>query len=122
QERAQRIERRFRTGDEGIRLLAGIAIDFGFAAGAAPDGIGGEAQDRIAAANRAALHRLQQKRMGPLAAQLEERRYRRLQIGNKRRPGKLRLATLVTRREGRRRRRYIHDQLTLPPVTLWIAS
>ena len=90
-QRAQRLERRLGAGREGVGLGARAAVDLGLRAVGAPDQIRLEPDDRIAAAHRAAFHRLQQKAHRLAAAELEEGRDRRLQVGDQRGPHHLRL-------------------------------
>src|SRR3546814_19114235 len=67
---AQRLERRLMAGLEAVLVEAGVAVDFGLAAVAAPQQVRLQADDRITAAHRAALDRFQQE--GPRRS--EERR------------------------------------------------
>ena len=67
---------------------------------AAPDHVRLEADDRVAAAHRAALDRFQQEGVGPPVGQLEIGRDRRLEVGDQLGPDELRLAGVVGRGEG----------------------
>ena len=59
-QRAQRVERRLGAGREAVRLGARRAVDLGARAVRAPDQVGLEPDDRIAAAHRAAFDRFEQ--------------------------------------------------------------
>ena len=93
---ARRRARRRRRSLRALRLISACAPL------RAPDQVGIEADDRIAAAHRAALDRLEQEAHRPAAGELQERRDRRFEIGDQRGPHHLRLAA---RRSARRRRR-----------------
>ena len=78
----QRRDRRRAVGCEGVGVRPRVAVDLGFAVQAAPDQIGLEPDDRIASARLAALDALEQERVVTALAEFEERRDRRLQIGD----------------------------------------
>ena len=94
-QRAQCLERRLGAGHEGIRLRARAPVDLGARAIGAPDQVGLDADDGMAAAHCAAFHRLQQEAHRLAAAELEKGRDRRLQVGDQRGPHHLRLAAAV---------------------------
>ena len=90
------------AGREAVGVAARGAVDLGAAAVRAPDQVGIEPDDRIAAAHRAAFDRFEQEAHRPAAGDLQERRDRRFEVGDQRGPDHLRLAA---RRSARRRRR-----------------
>ena len=94
-ERAQRRQRRPVAGREAISPVPRRAADLGLPSHRAPNEIGIESDDRIAPAQRAALHRLQQKAERPRSRDLEEGRHRGLQIRDERGPHDLWLASRV---------------------------
>ena len=102
-------ERRLGAGRERVGLCARAAVDLGAGAVGAPDQVGLDADDRIAAAHGAAFHRLEQEAHRPAAAELQKGRDRRLQVGDQRRPHDLRLAAGVAFGEGALRRLDLHD-------------
>ena len=112
-QRAQRLERRLagrarsrRAWRCALRLISARApFD-------APDQVGLEADDRIAAAHRAAFDRLEQEAHRPRARDLQERRDRRLQVGDQRGPHHLRLAARVARGEALGRRLDLHGRFS----------
>ena len=63
-----------------------LAVDLGPVAEGAPDDVGSDADDRVAPAHGAALHRFQQAADGLPVAQLQGRRDRRLEVGDEPRP------------------------------------
>ena len=65
----------------------------------APDQVGLEADDRIAAAHGAAFDRFEQEAHRPAVGDLQEGRDRRLEVGDQRGPDHLRLAARVAFRE-----------------------
>ena len=87
---AQRGERRLRLGLEGVGLGDRRAVDLGLVADGAPDEIGLEADDGVAPAHGAALHRFQQEAHRPPGAQLQLGGDRRLEVGDEARPHDLR--------------------------------
>ena len=107
-ERAQRLQRWLVAGRERA-VAARRAIDLGAALDRAPDEVRLEPDDRIAPTRRAAFDRFQQKAHGTAAGNLEERRDRRLKIGNQGGPDHLRLAARITLGEGRRLRLDLHE-------------
>ena len=124
EQRAQRLQGGELLGLEGGRIGQRLAVDLGRVAEGAPDDVGGDADDRVAPANGAAFHQLQQAAHGLPVAQLQRRRDRRLEVGDKPRPHHLRLALAVAlgkrgaRRQGleigRRPRRAWSSLLVLP--------
>src|SRR5262249_18573849 len=68
-----------------------------------------EPDDRVATAHRAAFHGFQQKAHGTAAGDLEERRDRRLKVGNQGGPDHLRLAPCITLGKGRCLRLALHE-------------
>src|SRR6185437_9801769 len=99
-QRAQRVQRPALDRLEGMRIDAGAAVDLGLVPGAAPDHVRLEADDRVAAAHRTALDRFQQEGVGPAVGQLEIGGDRRLEVGDQLGPDELRLAPVVSAREG----------------------
>ena len=89
-------------GSNASAVEAGAPVDLGAVAAAAPDQVGLDAQDRIAAADRAAGHALQQEAEGAAIGELEQGRDRRLQVGHQRGRDHLRPARLVGGGEARR--------------------
>ena len=88
QEGPQRRQRRFRAGLEPVGIVRSRVVDLGAMAGAAPDGIGVEADHRIAAARGVALDGFEQEDVArPALRELEERRHGRLEVGHMHRPG-----------------------------------
>src|SRR5680860_1455041 len=71
----KRLERAFRVGQR-------LAVDLGPRPFDAPDEVGLEADHRVAAAHRAAFHRLQQEAVGRIAGKLQHDRHRRLEVGH----------------------------------------
>ncbi len=98
-EGTQGIERGLFLGGEGIRIGTGVAVDLRLVAAAAPDHVGLQADDRIAAAHRTALDRFQQEGIGAAVGQLQHGRDRRLEIGDALGPDQLRPAAGVARGE-----------------------
>ena len=96
-------------GVKASGFAARVAVDLGAAAVGAPDQIRLDADDRMAAAHRAAFHQLEQEAHRLAAAELEERRDRRLQVGDQRRPHHLRFAAGVTFGEDALRRLDLHS-------------
>src|SRR3546814_8922840 len=97
---AQRLERRLMAGLEAVLVEAGVAVDFGLAAVAAPQQVRLQADDRITAAHRAALDRFQQAGPRPAVSEFEESRDRRLEVGDRseeRRVGKECVSTCRSR-------------------------
>ncbi len=86
-------------GDEGVGIAAGAAVDLGLVAAAAPDEVRFHADDRIAPAHMAAFDRFQQEGVGLGGGDLQHRRDRRLQVGDRFGPHHLRLALSVARLE-----------------------
>jgi len=78
-----------------VRRIARAAVDLGAAVAAAPDEIGLEADDGIAAARLSALHAFQQERIVASLAELQEDGDRRLEIGDQARVDSLPAAGLV---------------------------
>src|SRR5262249_15312742 len=107
-ERTQRLERRLVAGREGA-VAARRAVDLGTALDRAPDEIGLEPDDRVATAHRAAFDGFQQEAHGTAAGDLEERRDRRLKVGNQGGPDHLRLAPCITLGKGRCLRLDLHE-------------
>src|SRR6185437_1032484 len=99
-QRAQRVQRPALDRLEGMRIDAGVAIDLGLVPGAAPDHVRLEADDRVAAAHRAALYRFQQEGVGPAVGQLEIGGDRRFEVGDQFGPDELRLAPVIGTGEG----------------------
>ena len=95
QERAQRFEGRQLLGLEGVRMALRLAVDLGLVTEGAPDNVGVDADDGIAAAHRTALDRFQQAAHGAPVGQLEHGRDGRLEIGDQARPYHLRSAGRV---------------------------
>ena len=118
-QRAQRIERRRAARLERLGVSARAAIDRGLAVMRAPDEVRLEADDRIAAAHRAALDRLEQEAHGFATAELQEGGDRRLEIGDERRPNDLRFAARVPRGKGVLGRLDLHDYCSVEPPTTW---
>ena len=75
------------------------ALNLGIAAAHAPYLARLDADDRVAAAHRAAFDRFQQEAVRPPGRQLEHCRYRRLEVGNQTRPDHLCLAGIVGARK-----------------------
>jgi hypothetical protein len=95
----QRVQRGLFLRQEGIGVGAGVAVDLGLVAAAAPDHIGLQADDRIATAHRAAFDRFQQEGIGAAVGQLEHGRDRSLEIGDALGPDQLRPAAGIARGE-----------------------
>ncbi len=90
----------------------GMMIDLGHIAAAAPDQIGFQADDGIAAARFPALHAFQQEGILLAFAQLEKSRDWRFQIGDKAAEQDLRPAGPIKLRERLVIRRQTHDGFT----------
>ena len=103
-EGAQGCERAAFAGLEGVGVEAGLAVDRRSIAPGAPDRIGIEADDRIAVARVAAFNRFQQEAVGLAVGDLQHRRHRRVEIGDKtpvddlRRAGRIGTLEFVERR------------------------
>ena len=80
------------------------AVDLGLVAEGAPDDVGVDADDGIASAHGAALHRFQQAAHGPAVAELQHGRDRRLEVGDEPRPHDLRTALPIGRSKRAARR------------------
>src|SRR5262249_7002709 len=91
-----------------MRVDAGPAVDLGLVLEAAPDHVRLEADDRIAAAYRAALDRFQQEGGGATVRPLEISPDRRLEVGDQLAPDELRLAPVIRVGEGVELRRDGH--------------
>ena len=72
-----------------------LAVDLGPVAEGAPDDVGSDADDGVAPAHGAALHRLQEAADGLPVAQLQGGRDGRLEVGDEPRPHHLRLALAI---------------------------
>ena len=116
-QRAQRGERRLGQGAKASGFAARRAVDLGARAVGAPDDVGLEPDDRIAAAHRAAFDRLEQEAVGASARDFQKRRDRRFEVGDQRGPYHLRLAARIARRESLRRRLDLHQFWSVPPET-----
>src|SRR3546814_14524424 len=79
-ERAQRIERERVAGREGVTIGEPARVDRGLVAGGAEHQIGGEAEQAVAPAHRAALDRFEQEIAAPRLDQPERRGDRGLAI------------------------------------------
>ena len=104
QQGAQRFQRRQLVDLEGGQIGLRTPVDLGLAAEGAPDDIRGDADDRVASAHGAALHRFQQAADGLPVAQLQRRRHRRLEVGDQPRPHHLGRALAIALAEGGTRR------------------
>ncbi len=113
-QRAERLQRlaAMIVRPEIRRCGTGVAVDFGFAVTTAPDQIGLKADDRITPARFTALDALEQERVVPAFAQLQERRHRRFEIGDQACVKRLRLAAVIGVREGGEVRQDGHRPLT----------
>src|SRR5262249_57034936 len=87
-------ERWLGAGRKILRRAACVAVDLGAPVDEPPDQVGLEPDDGVAAAHGPALDRLEQEAHG-FPGNLEERRDRRLQVRDQRRPYHLRLAARV---------------------------
>ena len=126
-ERAQRRQRRPVAGHEAISPVPRRAADLGLPSHCAPNEIGIESDDRIAPAQRAAFHRLQQKAERPRGGDLEEGRYRGLEIRDERGPHDLWLASRVALGKCRGLRLDLHGPgqfapSPAPPLTTWLSA
>ncbi len=110
---AQGLQRRLGAWHEAIAGRACAAVDLGLAVDGAPDEVRLEPDDRVASAHRAAFDRFQQKALRPALGDLQERRYRCLEVGNEGGPDDLRLAPRVALGERRCLRLDLHGNISL---------
>ena len=86
QECAQRLQGRELLDLEGLAVRQRLAVDLGPVAEGAPDDVRSDADDGVASAHGAALHRFQETAHGLPIAQLQGGGDRRLEVGDEPRP------------------------------------
>jgi hypothetical protein len=113
QQLAEAFQRRFGTGFERLGVEARGAVDLRLVAVGAPDQVRLQADEGIAAADRAALHRFQQEAVGTAVGQLHEGRNGGLQVGDDLRVDDLAAAFVMDRPEILEGRREAHGRVPM---------
>ena len=105
---AQRLERAGLAGLEGVRVLEWALVDFGHVAVRAPQHVGIEADNRIAAAHGAAFDGFEEEGVGPVRGELQHGRDRRFKVCDQLRGDKLGRSSGVALGEIGKRRLDLH--------------